>query len=68
MTMLVNYPTKKALKMSIGEPLKYTETSIFGPEYRDDGTLTVAHRQRLQGGTEYSARVTMSGGKIAKVT
>ena len=68
MTMLVNYPTKKALKMSVGEPLKYTETSLFGPEYRDNGTLTVAHRPHLQGGREYFARVTMSGGKIVKVT
>ena len=48
--MLVNYPTKKALNMSVGEPLKYTETSLFGPEYRDNGVLTVAHRPHLQVG------------------
>ena len=28
--MIFNYESKKALKESIGQPLKYTETSFFG--------------------------------------
>jgi hypothetical protein len=59
------YPTKKALKASIGMSLHYGETSMFGSEYRTDGTLTVV------GPTEYKrkwfAQVTMVQGKIAKV-
>ena len=50
MTMLANYPTKKALKAAIGQPLRYTETSMFGAEYRADGSFTVARRPHLQGG------------------
>ena len=70
MTMLVNYPTKKALKSAVGQSLDYTETSVFGPEYRPDGVITVAHRPRLQGesGREFFARVTMSGGLIKAVS
>jgi hypothetical protein len=69
MTMLVNYPTKKVLKENVGKPLRYTETSMFGEEYRDNGVLTVAHRPRLNGGKgrEYFARVHMRDGLIAKV-
>jgi hypothetical protein len=35
--MLANYKSKKDLKNSIGQPLKYQETSMFGPEYRSTG-------------------------------
>lgn len=66
--MIVHYPTKKALKAAIGQPLKYTETSMFGNEYQDDGMLTVARRPHLQGGgREFFAQVTMEDGVIAKV-
>jgi len=66
--MIVHYPTKKALKAAIGEHLDYTETSMFGPEYRANGVLTVARRPHLQGGgREFFARVHMSDGLIAKV-
>ena len=66
--MIVHYDSKKALKAAIGEPLKYTETSMFGPEYRDDGVLTVARRPHLQGGgREFFAQVTMREGVIAAV-
>lgn len=36
-----NYKTKKLLKESVGKPLKYVETSLFGPEYHHNGKLTV---------------------------
>lgn len=69
MTMLVLYDTKKALKAAVGQPLRYRETSLFGAEYRPDGTLTVAHRPHMTGkGREFFARVTMAGGLIKKVT
>lgn len=70
MTMLVNYPTKKLLKAAVGQRLNYTEVSVFGPEYKRDGTLTVAHRPSIQGngGREYFARVTMENGLIKSVS
>ena len=54
------YPSKKALKESIGQPLKYEETSIFGPEYRADGAVAVENEN-------WAAEVTMKDGKILKV-
>jgi hypothetical protein len=66
--MLFLYDTKKDLKASIGQPLRYQETSIFGPEYISDGKITGARRPHLQGGgREFFATVTMSDGLIAKV-
>lgn len=59
------YKTKKDLKASVGQPLKYEETSFFGPEYRADGTFAVvgpSPRER-----KWYAEVTMKDGKIAKV-
>lgn len=70
MTMLVTgYASKKELKASIGSPLKYRETSFFGPEYRADGFITVAHRPSVTRlpGREFFARVLMKDGLIAKV-
>ena len=68
MTLVVRYPSKKELKAKIGEPLKYTETSLFGPEYRPDGVLTVANRPHITGmGREFFANVTMENGLIKKV-
>ena len=68
MTLVVKYPSKKALKESIGKPLRYIETSLFGPEYRSNGFLTVANRPHITGlGKEFFANVTMSNGLIEKV-
>ena len=64
--MGANYKTKKSLKENIGQELRYEETSIFGNEYKADGTFCVvgpSPRQR-----KWYASVTMIGGKIAKVT
>jgi hypothetical protein len=67
--MIVHYASKKELKTKIGEPLKYTETSMFGAEYTPNGTFCVARRPHLQGGgKEFFASVTMKDGKIAKVS
>ena len=69
MTLVVDYPSKKALKESVGKPLQYIETSLFGPEYHDNGTLTVAGRPHITGQKrEFFARVNMVDGKITKVS
>lgn len=68
MTLVVKYPSKKELKSMVGWPLKYIETSMFGPEYRPDGVLTVANRPHITGmGREFFANVTMENGLIKKV-
>ena len=60
------YPTKKALKESIGKQLNYVETSLFAAEYKPDDSFCVV------GPTPYVrkwyAQVTMKGGLIAKVS
>jgi hypothetical protein len=69
MTLVVKYPSKKVLKEEIGKPLRYIETSLFGPEYRDNGILTVANRPHITGmGREFFANVYMENGIIKKVT
>jgi hypothetical protein len=68
--LLVPYASKKAMKETIGQKLRHTETSMFGMEYKRDGVLTVAHRPYVDigdGGREFFARVTMSDGRITKV-
>jgi len=68
MTLVVNYKSKKSLKENIGNHLRYTETSFFGPEYKDNGLLVVANRQHITGlGREFFAQVWMENGKISKV-
>lgn len=68
MTLVVKYPSKKVLKESIGQRLKYIETSLFGPEYQDNGTLTVANRPHITGiGREFFANVTIESGLIKGV-
>ena len=62
------YPSKKILKENIGKPLRYIETSLFGPEYRRDGTLTGANRPHSTGmGREFFANVEMENGLIKSV-
>lgn len=68
MTLVVRYDSKKDLKAAIGQRLSYLETSLFGAEYRDNGTLTVAGRPHLTGlKREFFAQVTMKNGIIEKV-
>lgn len=68
MTLVVKYPSKKVLKENIGNRLRYIETSLFGPEYSDNGMLTVANRPHITGlGREFFAQVWMENGLIAKV-
>ena len=66
--LIANYPSKKACKEAVGQPLRYTETSMFGAEYKPDGVLTVANRPHITGlGREWFGNITMKDGKIAAV-
>jgi hypothetical protein len=66
--LVFNYASKKDLKASVGKPLRYIETSIFGEEYKTNGMLTGANRPHITGkGREFFAQVTMNDGIIASV-
>lgn len=66
--LVFNYESKKVLKESIGKPLRYIETSMFGPEYRENGILTGANRPHITGkGREFFANVKMENGLIKAV-
>lgn len=66
--IVFDYPSKKDMKACIGKPLRYIETSMFGPEYRDNGVLTGANRPHITGkGREFFANVTMENGLIKNV-
>lgn len=64
--MGASYKTKKALKESVGQPLRYVETSMFGPEYRDNGRFAVVGPSPYE--RKWFAQVTMKDGLIAKVS
>lgn len=64
--MGANYKTKKDLKAAVGQELRYEETSMFGPEFKANGTFCVvgpSPRER-----KWFAEVTMANGLISKVT
>jgi len=63
--MGARYPTKKALKASIGQPLRYVETSMFGAEYTPNGKFCVVGPSPTE--RKWYAEVTMVDGKIARV-
>ncbi len=66
--LVLKYASKKDLKASIGQPLRYIETSIFGNEYVSTGKLVGANRPHMTGmGREFFAEVTMNDGLIVGV-
>tara|TARA_B100000900_G_scaffold154568_1_gene131239 strand:+ start:1663 stop:1869 length:207 start_codon:yes stop_codon:yes gene_type:complete len=66
--ILLHYKSKKELKTKIGEKLKYTETSIFGPQYRSNGVIYGARRPHIEGGgREFFAEITMKNNRIFRV-
>ena len=66
--IVFNYKSKKELKENVGSPLKYIETSMFGPEYQSNGAMTGANRPHITGiGREFFANVTMQNGLIKSV-
>ena len=64
--MAAHYPTKKVLKASIGQSLRYEETSFFGSEYGDNKTFVVVGPSSTQ--RKWYAKITMRDGLIIKVT
>lgn len=63
--MAANYKTKKALKESVGQYLKYTETSLFGAEYKSNGTFCVVGPSPYC--RKWFAEVTMEDDVIVRV-
>ena len=61
------YKTKKLLKASIGEKLRYEETSLFGAEYSPDlnGVAVVGPSPTVR---KWYAQVWLTDGLITKVT
>ncbi len=69
MTLVVRYNSKKELKEAVGQRLQYIETSMFGPEYRSTGIITVAGRPHITGmKREFFAQVTVENDLIVKVS
>jgi hypothetical protein len=70
MMLLIGYKSKKELKENIGKPLSYQETSMFGNEYKSNGTFVAAHRPYVtkSPGREFFAEITMENGLIKKVS
>jgi hypothetical protein len=65
--MGASYKTKKDLKAAVGKPLRYIETSMFGYEYKENGSFCVVGPCPYTKRTWY-AQVTMKDGLIAKVS
>ena len=67
--MIVYYPSKKEMKLHIGESLDFSETSMFGAEFKENGSFCVSNRPHLTRvkGREFFATVTMKDGLIASV-
>lgn len=60
-----HYPSKKALKESVGKPLRYNETSMFRIEFKENGSFCVADYNPSR---RWFATVTMENGIIKKVS
>ena len=68
--LIVYYASKKALKESIEQRLKYSETSMFGPEFTPNGSFTASNQPQITGikGREFFAKITMKDGLIHAVS
>lgn len=64
--LAATYKTKKLLKESVGKSLRYEETSMFGEEYKSDGSFAVVGPAPYI--RKWYATVTMEKGLIKKVT
>jgi len=61
--LIFYYKTKKELKEAVGTNLLYSETSIFGEEYKPNGVNTGTNHPKRS----WFANVTCENGKIVKV-
>ena len=59
------YPSKKDLKAHVGQPLRFEETSAFGPEYRETGKFCVVGPSPYN--RKWYAEVVMENGLIKQV-
>ena len=64
--LVATYKTKKLLKASVGKPLRFQETSMFGQEYSDNGRFAVVGPGAYD--RKWYAQVTIESGLIKKVT
>lgn len=64
--MGASYATKKDLKGSIGQPFRFVETSLFGAEYKGDGSYTVVGPSPTI--RKWYATVTVKDGVISRVS
>lgn len=60
------YATKKALKESVGKPLRYVETSMFGEEFKPNGSNAIVGPDAYKARNWY-ATVECRDGVIVKV-
>ena len=66
--MILNYESKKQLRENIGKELDYTETSMFGNEYKSNGSFAGCNRPHITGyKREFFAEVIMQDDKIKEV-
>ena len=66
--LIFDYPSKKNLKANVGNALRFIETSMFGPEYKLNGTLVGCNRPHITGHRrEFFAEVTVQEGLITTV-
>jgi len=67
--MILNYKSKKQIKENIGQPLNYTETSIFGNEYKSNGVFVGSNRPQVTNneGREFFASITIENDLIKSV-
>jgi len=66
--MILNYESKKQLRENIGKELDYTETSMFGNEYKSNGSFAGCNRPHMTGyKREFFAEVIMQDDKIKEV-
>lgn len=63
--LAASYKAKKDLKASVGKPLLYVETSMFGVEYKADGQFAVVGPSPYD--RKWYAEVTMKDGLIERV-
>ena len=62
------YPTKKALRESIGKEFRFIETSMFGEEYHGEGSYTVVGPDPCNKRTWYATVTVNAENVIVKVT
>jgi hypothetical protein len=70
MTLIVDYPTKKELKASKGEQLRFTDPSMLSQTPQDyTGTVFGCNRPHITGHKrEFFAQIQLDAGKIVAVS